>query len=144
MANKSLKTLDIITVLMKNDRVREFKWLDTRSWEESRYNNPNSPKPELPTGFKLIKRSPLEVKKIADIEIVNKILQEKDNGKPAQIANLEDFDIYGIKIEDEILSLAIISHISTKEVEIKELITRKEYRHQGFGTKLLKQIVRKL
>ena len=33
MANKSLKTLDIITVLMKNDRVREFKWLDTRSWE---------------------------------------------------------------------------------------------------------------
>ena len=112
--------------------------------EESRYNNPNSTKPVLPTGFKLIKRSPLEVKKIADIEIVNKILQEKDNGKPAQIANLEDFDIYGIKIEDEILSLAIISHISTKEVEIKELITRKEYRHQGFGTKLLKQIVRKL
>ena len=37
MANKSLKTLDIITVLMKNDRVREFKWLDTRSWEEERY-----------------------------------------------------------------------------------------------------------
>ena len=38
MANKSLKTLDIITVLMKNDRVREFKWLDTRSWEEDRYS----------------------------------------------------------------------------------------------------------
>ena len=35
MANKSLKTLDIITVLMKNDRVREFEWLDTRSWAES-------------------------------------------------------------------------------------------------------------
>ena len=43
MANKSLKTLDIITVLMKNDRVREFKWLDTRSWEESRnYEHINS------------------------------------------------------------------------------------------------------
>ena len=37
MKKKSLKTLDIITVLMKNDRVREFKWLDTRSWEEERY-----------------------------------------------------------------------------------------------------------
>ena len=28
---KKAKTLDIITVLMKNDRVREFEWLDTRS-----------------------------------------------------------------------------------------------------------------
>lgn len=29
--NINLKTLDIITVLMKNDRVREFVGLDTRS-----------------------------------------------------------------------------------------------------------------
>ena len=28
---KNAKTLDIITVLMKNDRVRKFEWLDTRS-----------------------------------------------------------------------------------------------------------------
>ncbi len=28
---KKAKTLDIITVLMKNDRVREFEWLDTRN-----------------------------------------------------------------------------------------------------------------
>ena len=34
---KKAKTLDIITVLMKNDRVREFEWLDTRSPEEDRY-----------------------------------------------------------------------------------------------------------
>ena len=28
---KNAKTLGIITVLMKNERVREFEWLDTRS-----------------------------------------------------------------------------------------------------------------
>ena len=28
---KKAKTLGIITVLMKNDRVREFEWLDTRN-----------------------------------------------------------------------------------------------------------------
>lgn len=28
---KKAKTLDIITILMKNDRVREFEWLDTRN-----------------------------------------------------------------------------------------------------------------
>ena len=38
MENKSLKTIDIIIVLMKNDRVREFEWLDTRTWEEDRYS----------------------------------------------------------------------------------------------------------
>ena len=38
MKNKSLKTLDIITVLMKNDRVREFVWVDTRNPEEDRYS----------------------------------------------------------------------------------------------------------
>ena len=27
---KDLENLDIIAVLMKNDRVREFEWLDTR------------------------------------------------------------------------------------------------------------------
>lgn len=36
--NIKLKTFDIITVLMKNDRVREFVWLDTRSPEEDRYS----------------------------------------------------------------------------------------------------------
>ena len=38
MANKSLKTLDIITVLMRNDRGREFEGLDTRSSEGDRYS----------------------------------------------------------------------------------------------------------
>ena len=36
--NIKLETLDIITVLMKNDRVREFVWLDMRSPEEDRYS----------------------------------------------------------------------------------------------------------
>lgn len=37
MKVKSLKTLDIITVLMENDRVCKFVWLDTRDGEEDRY-----------------------------------------------------------------------------------------------------------
>lgn len=37
MKIKVLKSLDIIAVLMKNYRVRNFKWLDTRSSEEERY-----------------------------------------------------------------------------------------------------------
>lgn len=108
--------------------------------ENAAYYNRKPQKPVLPEGFKSLKRTQLEVKRIIDAEVINEILQEKDNEKPIQIVNLEDFDIFGLKREDEILSLAIISHISKQEVEIKELITRKEYRHQGFGTKLLKSM----
>jgi hypothetical protein len=32
---------------MKNDRVREFEWLDTRSPEEDRYYRHNTEKPVL-------------------------------------------------------------------------------------------------
>ena len=109
--------------------------------EESAYYNRNSSKPQLPEGFEFLKRTPLEVKRIIDAKVITEILAEKDNGKPFEIGDLEGIDVFGIKKEDEILSLAIILHISKQDVEIKELITRKEYRHQGFGTKLLKQLV---
>lgn len=108
--------------------------------EESAYYNRKLQKPVLPEGLELFKRPPLEVKRIVDSKVINEILREKDNGKPIKIESLEDFDIFGLKRDEEILSLAIISHISKQEVEIKELITRKGYRHKGFGTKLLKSM----
>lgn len=109
--------------------------------EESTYYNRNSSKPVLPNGFEFLKRTPLEVKRIIDAKVINEILNEKDNGKPFKIDSLEDFDIYGLKKDDEIISLIIILHISKNQIEIKELITRKEYRNKGYGTKLLKSMI---
>ena len=88
-----------------------------------------------------MKRTLLEVKRIIDAKAINDILKEKEGGKPFEIESLERIDVFEIKKEDKILSLAIISHISKQDVKIKELIMRCEYRHQGFGTKLLKQLV---
>ena len=105
--------------------VHNYVWLNRKSCEEeSAYYNRNSSKPQLPDGFEFLKRSPLEVKRIKDAKVINDILQEKDNGKPYEIGTLEDIDVFGIKKEDDILSLAIILHISKQEIEIKELITR--------------------
>ena len=83
MKKKSLKTLDIITVLMKNDRVREFKWLDTRSWEEDRYNNHNAEKPVLPEGFEFlpVKRSIVIKKEKENKEQYMDLLLEADPSK---------------------------------------------------------------
>lgn len=98
-------------------------------------------KPVLPEGFEFVKRTPLEVKRITDIDSINYILNEKDNGKPIRIEKIENFEVFGIKRNEELLSLAVISNLSKQEVEIKEIITKKEYRHKGFGTKLLKSMI---
>lgn len=140
MANKSLKTLDIITVLMKNDRVREFKWLDTRSWEESRYNCHNQVKPELPEGYELPSRTNIQVKRIENKEDYIDLLLEADPSKDMISKYLNDSDVYGLKIGEEIVSLAVILPISKNTLELKNLVTKKEYRNKGYSKKLLKSL----
>ncbi len=62
--NINLKNLDIINVLMKNDRVREFVWLDTRSPEEQSFLANTNSKNKLSDGFEFlpVKRS-INIKK---------------------------------------------------------------------------------
>ena len=83
MANKSLKTLDIITVLMKNDRVREFEWLDTRGWEEQSMLAHTNEKPVLPEGFEFlpVKRSIVIKKEKENKEQYMDLLLEADPSK---------------------------------------------------------------
>ena len=140
MANKSLKTLDIITVLMKNDRVREFKWLDTRSWEESRYNNPNPPKSELPKGCEYKSRRVICVKKIENKDDYIDLLLDADPSKASIDKYLSDSDVYGLQVEENIVSLAVILHIDKNTLELKNLVTKKEYRGKGYAKKLLKSL----
>lgn len=112
--------------------------------------NRNITKQSLPEGFEFVKRVPLEVKRVTDIETINEIIKEKDNGKPIEIYNLKninnkknlvDYDIFAITRKNEILSVIVIDILSKTDVEIKELITKKEYRNKGYGTRLLKSMI---
>ena len=140
MANKSLKTLDIITVLMKNDRVREFEWLDTRSWEEDKYFKKKESKPIIPNGCSIPERQRLEIKKIENKEDHMDLLLEADPSKEAIHKYLEKSDMYGLKMGDEIISVAVIYPISSNEVELKNLATKEKYRNKGYAKKLLKSL----
>lgn len=105
MANKSLKTLNIITGLMKNDRVREFEWLDTRSWEEDRYYCHNIEKPVLPDGCEFPSRRTVCVKKIENKEDYIDLLLDADPSKTSIYKYLNDSDVYGLQVEENIVSL---------------------------------------
>ncbi len=53
---------------------------------------------------------------------------------------LSDSDMYGLKVDEKIVSVAVILHISKNELELKNLVTKKEYRNKGYAKKLLKSL----
>ena len=108
--------------------------------EESRYNNPNPPKPELPTGPEYPSRRTICVKKIENKDDYLDLLLDADPSKDSINKYLNDSDVYGLQVEENIVSLAVILPISKNTLELKNLVTKKEYRGKGYAKKLLKSL----
>ena len=53
---------------------------------------------------------------------------------------LGDSDVYGLQVDENIVSLAVILPISKNTLELKNLVTKKEYRGKGYSKKLLKSL----
>lgn len=108
--------------------------------EESRYNCHNQAKPELPIGYELPSMRTIQVKKIENKEDYIDLLLEADPSKETIHKYLNDSDVYGLKVDEEIVSLAVICTISKNTLELKNLVTKKEYRGKGYAKKLLKSL----
>ena len=108
--------------------------------EESRYNNPNPPKPELPTGCEYPSRRAICVKKIENKDDYIDLLLDADPSKASIDKYLSVSDVYGLQVEENIVSLAVILHIDKNTLELKNLVTKKEYRGKGYAKKLLKSL----
>lgn len=108
--------------------------------EESRYNCHNQAKPELPIGYELPSRTNIQVKKIENKENYIDLLLEADPSKDMIHKYLNDSDVYGLKVDEEIVSVAVILHIDKNTLELKNLVTKEEYRGKGYSEKLLKSL----
>jgi predicted adenine nucleotide alpha hydrolase (AANH) superfamily ATPase/N-acetylglutamate synthase-like GNAT family acetyltransferase len=108
--------------------------------EESRYNCHNPAKPELPEGYELPSRTNIQVKKIENKEDYIDLLLEADPSKDMISKYLNDSDVYGLKVDEEIVSVAVILHIDKNTLELKNLVTKEEYRNKGYSKKLLKSL----
>ena len=53
---------------------------------------------------------------------------------------MNDSDVYGLQVEENMVSLAVILPISKNTLELKNLVTKKEYRGKGYSKKLLKSL----
>ena len=108
--------------------------------EESRYNCHNSAKPDIPTDTSTIREQMPQVKRIENKEDYIGLLLEADPSKASIMKYLQDSDVYGLKLNDEIISLAVILHIDKNTLELKNLVTKSEYRNKGYAKRLLKHL----
>lgn len=81
-----------------------------------------------------------QVKKIENKEDYIDLLLKADPSKASIMKRLRDSDVYGLKLNDEIISLAVILHIDKNTLELKNLVTKSEYRNKGYAKRLLKHL----
>ena len=108
--------------------------------EEERYNCHNPAKSDIPTDTTAIREQMPQVKRIENKEDYMDLLLEADPSKASIIKYLQDSDVYGLKLNDEIISLAVILHIDKNTLELKNLVTKSEYRNKGYAKRLLKHL----
>ena len=108
--------------------------------EEDRYNNQNLSKPVLPEGLEYPRRKNVCVKRIENKDEYINLLLDADPSKKNIYKYLKDSDVYGLQVDENIVSLAVILHIDKNTLELKNLVTKKEYRRKGYAKKLLKSL----
>ena len=105
-----------------------------------RYNNHNTTKPSIPNGYEMPRKSRMQVKKIENKEDYIDLLLEADPSKDMIHKYLNDSDVYALKKEDELISIAVILHIDRKTLELKNIVTKENYRNKGYAKTLLKSL----
>ena len=108
--------------------------------EEERYNNSNTTKPSIPNGYEIPREPRMQVKKIENKEDYIDLLLEADPSKDMIHKYLNDSDVYALKKEEELISIAVILHIDRKTLELKNIVTRENYRNKGYAKTLLKSL----
>ena len=108
--------------------------------EKMRYNNHNVPKPSIPNGYEMSREPRMQVKKIENKEDYIDLLLEADPSKDMIHKYLNDSDVYALKKGDELISIAVILPISRKTLELKNIVTKENYRNKGYAKTLLKSL----
>lgn len=108
--------------------------------EEMRYYNRNPIQSSNTNGYEIPKEPRMQVKKIENKEDYIDLLLEADPSKDMIYKYLNDSDVYALKKEDELISIAVILHIDRKTLELKNIVTKENYRNKGYAKTLLKSL----
>ena len=110
--------------------------------EESRYNNPNPPKPVLPDNFEFlpVKRSIVIKKEKGNKEQYLNLLLEADPDKKIIEKYLKNGELFVLTYKEEIACIAVVTRVDENTCELKNIATVQKYRGKGYGKKMLKYL----
>lgn len=99
-------------------------------------------KPLLPEGFEFlpVKRSIVIKKEKENKEQYMDLLLEADPSKEMIKKYLTNGDVFVLTYKDEVASIAVVTKVDDETVELKNLVTKEEYRGKGYGQKMIKYL----
>lgn len=111
------------------------------SEEQSFLDNTNN-KPKLPDGFEFlpVKKSINIKKERNNKEQYINLLLEADPSKDMINRYLKNADLFVLTYNENIACIAVVFKIDENTVELKNIVTKKEYRGKGYGKKMLKYL----
>ena len=111
------------------------------SEEQSFLDNTNN-KPKLPDGFEFlpVKKSINIKKERNNKEQFINLLLEADPSIDMINRYLKNADLFVLTYNESIACVAVVSKIDENTVELKNIVTKKEYRGKGYGKKMLKYL----
>ncbi len=111
--------------------------------EESRYLSHNQEMPKLPHGFEFlpVKHSINIKKEIDNKEQYLDLLLEADPSKEMVNKYLSDGELFVLTYNDEPVCIAVTIKKDSDTVELKNIVTKENYRENGYAKKMIKYLV---
>ena len=99
-------------------------------------------KPLLPDGFEFlpVKRSIVIKKEKENKEQYMDLLLEADPSKEMIKKYLSNGDLFVLTYKDEVAGIAVVTKVDGETVELKNIVTKEEYRGKGYGQKMIKYL----
>ena len=111
------------------------------SEEQSMLTHTNE-KPKLPEGFEFlpVKRSIVINKEKENKEQYLDLLLDADPSKDMVNMYLQDGELFVLTYKETIACVAVVKKIDNETIELKNIVTKEEYREQGLGKKMIKYL----
>ena len=127
---------------MKNDRVREFEWLDARSPEEQSQLAIKNDMSKLPDNFEFlpVERTVIIRKERENKEQYMNLLLEADPSEKIVNNYLQYGDLFVLTYQKDVAGVAVVTKVDTDTCELKNIAIKEQYRGIGYGKKMIKYL----
>ncbi len=99
-------------------------------------------KPNLPEGFEFlpVKRNIIISKEKNDKKQYINLLLEADPSEKIIQEYLKDGDLFVLRYKDDVVCIAVVTKLDNDTVELKNIVTKEEFRGEGYAKKMIKYL----